>query len=356
MSGPKRGTWHIPYDPTPARLDDLSEFAARQRTWLERHGGLVERFLGTQALAEARRAYQLVLACVEDGDPDAGFDAYGAAWALFNALHRDACEARRRRILEVQERQQRAAREVLAECTQVWAGEENQRLLSRWLEPVERARLESDLAAAAAGPAEEVRRKSRAWQANFGRALTVAGRRAGENARAVRAAVPELRSAAKELGRLNVPLLPEDERKRFARSKARLEQKSEAAIVREDLGGLRSAVRGLRNLAAKYESRVRSAELRKAAEAWRAALANCGYAVAWREERDGTLVLEASGFPTRMVTVQVRPRRPRTTPRPRAGAMARWPTVRPSSPNSGPRSSRAAPSFFGTARTRAPTR
>jgi len=154
VSGPKRGTWHIPYDPTPARLDDLSEFAARQRTWLERHGGLVERFLGTQALAEARRAYQLVLACVEDGDPDAGFDAYGAAWALFNALHRDACEARRRRILEVQERQQRAAREVLAECTQVWAGEENQRLLSRWLEPVERARLESDLAAAAAGPAE----------------------------------------------------------------------------------------------------------------------------------------------------------------------------------------------------------
>lgn len=186
MSGPKRGTWHIPYDPTPARLDDLSEFAAKQHAWLERHGGFVRRFLGAQALAEARRAYELVLACLEDGDPDTGFDAYGAAWALFNALHRDAHEARRRRTLEAQERQQRAAREVLAECTQAWAEDGNQRLLSRWLEPDERAQLESGLAAAAAGSAEEAQRKSRAWQADFGHALTVAGRRASENARAVR--------------------------------------------------------------------------------------------------------------------------------------------------------------------------
>jgi len=309
MSGPKRGTWRIAYDPVPGRLADLSDFATKQEAWLERQGAFLERYLGRQALAEAEQAHGLVLECLEDGDPDAGFDAFGAAWALFNALHRDAREARRRRILEAQERQRHAASELLAACRQAWAEaeDENQRLLSRWLEPGERACLASALNAAAAGSAEEVQNKSRAWQADFGRALDLAGRRAGENARAVRAAVPDLRSAVQALGGLNIPLLSEDEQKRFAGTKARLEQTAEAALAQEDLAGLRSTVRHIRNLAAEYEPRIRSAELRKAAEAWRAALVTCGYAVACREERDGTLVLEASGFPTRTVSVQVRP-------------------------------------------------
>ncbi len=56
MSGPKRGTWRIFYDPTPQRLADLSQFAMRQDAWLERHGSFVGRFLGNDALAQARAA------------------------------------------------------------------------------------------------------------------------------------------------------------------------------------------------------------------------------------------------------------------------------------------------------------
>jgi len=307
MSGPKRGTWRIPYDPTPTRLDDLSHFAAKQEAWLERNGAFLERYLGPQALNEARGAYELVLSCLDDGDPDEGFDAYGAAWALFNALHRDACQGRRRGIAEARERQQRAAREMLADCRQAWAKGENERLLSRWLEAGERTRLASALDAAAAGSTKDVQRKCRAWKADFRRALDLAGQRASRNAKAVRAAVPDLRRAVQALGRLNVALLPDDERKRFARAKKRLEKAADTALAQEDLGGLRSTVRKVRNLAGRYRPKVKSAELRKAAEAWQAALANCGYSVASREERDGTLVLEATGFPTRTVSVQVTP-------------------------------------------------
>jgi hypothetical protein len=307
MSGPKRGTWRIPYDPTPTRLDDLGHFAAKQEAWLKRHGAFLERHLGTQALAQARRAYELVLSCLDEGDPDEGFDRYGAAWALFNALRRDACDARRRRIAEAWERRQRAASELLAECRQAWAEDENQRLLARWLEADERTRLASALDAAAADSAEEVQRRSQAWKANFRRALDLAGQRASRNARDVRAAVPDLRSAVQALGRLNVALLPDGERRGFALTKTQLERAAETAVAQEDLAGLRSTVREVRDLANTYRPKVKSAELRKAAEVWQAALVNCGYAVASREERDGTLVLEATGFPTRSVSVQVRP-------------------------------------------------
>jgi len=307
MSGPKRGTWRIPYDPTAKRLDDLSHFATKLEAWIERNGSFLEHNLGTQALVEAQCAYEIVLSCVDEGDPDEGFDRYGDAWALFNALHRDACEARRRRIAESREKQKRAACELLAGCKQAWAEEANQRLLSRWLEAGERTRLASGLDTAGTGSAEEIQRKTRVWKADLRCALDLASHRAGRNAKAVRAAVPDLRNAVQALGRLNVALLPDDERKRFARAKKRLEKAADTALAQEDLAGLRSAVKKVKDLASRYEPKVKSAELRKAAKAWQAALANCGYAVASREERDGTLVLEATGFPTRSVSVRVRP-------------------------------------------------
>jgi len=307
MSGPKRGKWRIRYDPTPGRLADLGHFASKQEAWLERNGAFLERNLGAQALAEAQGAYELVLSYLDEGDPDGGFDAYGAAWASFNALYRDACEARRRRITEARERQKRAADELLAGCRQAWAEEANQHLLSRWLEAGERTRLRAALDTAGTGSAQEIQRKTRVWKADLRCALDLARHRASRNARSVRAAVPDLRRAVQALGALNVSLLPDGERKRFTRTKTQLERAAETSLAQEDLAGLRSAVKKVKDLASRYEPKVKSAELRKAAEAWQEALANCGYAVASREERDGTLVLEATGFPTRSVSVRVRP-------------------------------------------------
>lgn len=114
MSGPKRGTWRIVYDPTPQRLADLSGFAGKLDVWLERHGRFLEAELGTDALAQAHAARDQVYEQLDVGDPDQGFDDYGVAWAVFNELHDRAHKARRerehRQRLE-QEQQQRAEQE-----------------------------------------------------------------------------------------------------------------------------------------------------------------------------------------------------------------------------------------------------
>jgi len=307
MSGPKRGTWHIVYDPTPTRLADLSRFAARQDAWLERHGSFVGRYLGNEALARARAARDLVHQYITLGDPDAGFDAYGQAWALFNQLYRDAAETQRRRRIEEQARVQRAAEGLVQECREFWQAPENQALVQRWVDVPGCYQLAETLKSIGAGTARDVQEKARAWQNRFAQELRLAGQRAAENARAVKACVPALRSATRAVEGMNATVLPRSERREFDDARARLNQEAEDALTREDLQVLQNATTGMKALIAEFEPKVRAAQLKKATEVWRSALANCGYGVTLRTEPDGTMVIEASSFPMKSVNVRVRP-------------------------------------------------
>ena len=308
MSGPKRGTWRFVYDdPTPTRLADLSRFAARQDAWLERHGEFLRRFLGSVALERAVAAREHVAFCIAEGDPDTGFEAYGAAWALFNQLYRDAAEAQRRRRIEEQARTQHAATALVSQCRELWQAPENQALVQRWVDVPDRYQLAETLTSIGAGTAQEVQEKARAWQNRFAQALRLAGQRAAENARAVKACVPALRSATRAVEGMNADVLPRAEHRRFEDARARLHQEADDALTREDLQVLRNVTTGMKTLVAEFEPRVRAAQLKKATEVWRTALVNCGYGVNLRTEPDGTMVIEASSFPLRSVNVRVRP-------------------------------------------------
>jgi len=307
MSGPKRGTWRIFHDPTPTRLSDLSRFAARQDAWLERNGSFVERHLGGEALAEARAARDLVQQCIELGDPDGGFDAYGQCWSLFNQLYRDAAETQRRRRVEEQARTQHVAEALVDQCRELWQAPENQALVQRWVEVDERYRLSETLTALGVGAAREVQAKARAWQNQFAQALRLAGQRAAENAKAVKACAPALRSATQAMDEVNADVLPRLDRRRFEDARARMRDETEDALTREDPQVLRGAVKRMKALVAEFEPKVRAAQLEKATEIWRSALARCGYGVALRTEPDGTMVIEASSFPMKSVNVRVRP-------------------------------------------------
>jgi hypothetical protein len=307
MSGPKRGTWRFVYDPTPQRLADLGQFAMRQDTWLERNGSFVGRYLGSEALARARVARDLVHQYITLGDPDAGFDAYGQAWALFNQLYRDAAEVQRRRRIGEQTRVQRAAEGLVQECRELWQAPENQALVQRWVDVPGRYQLAETLTSVGSGTAREVQEKTRAWQNRFAQALRLAGQRAAENARAVKTCVPALRSATQAMEEVNADVLSRPERRRFEDAKARLRDEGEDALTREDLQVLRNAVAGMKALVAEYEPKIRAAQLKKATEVWRSALANCGYGVTLRTEPDGTMVIEATSFPMKAVNVRVRP-------------------------------------------------
>jgi len=307
MSGPKRGTWHFVYDPTPTRLADLRGYIARQDAWLERHGSFIGRYLGNEALARARAARDRVRECLAAGDPDSGFDAYGEAWGLFNQLHREATEAQRRRRLEEHARVQRAAAALADQCRETWESSENQVLVQRWVDVPGRYQLAETLTSIGAGTARDVQEKARAWQNRFAQALRLAGRRAAENARAVKACVPALRSATRAVEGMNADVLPRAEHRRFEDARARLHQEADDALTREDLQVLQNATAGMKALVAEYEPKIRAAQLEKATEVWRTALVNCGYGVALRTEPDGTMVIEASSFPMKAVNVRVRP-------------------------------------------------
>jgi len=307
MSGPKRGTWRFVYDPTPQRLADLGQFAMRQGTWLERNGSFVGRYLGNEALARARAARDLVHQYITLGDPDAGFDAYGQAWALFNQLYRDAAETQRRRRIEEQAKTQQVAEGLAQECRELWQAPENQALVQRWVDVPGRYQLAETLTSIGAGTAREVQEKARAWQNRFAQALRLAGQRAAENAKTVKACVPALRSATQAVEGMNTDVLSRPERRRFEDSRARLREEAEDAVTREDLVVLRNAVAGMKALVSAYEPKIKAAQLKKATDVWQTALANCGYGVTLRAEPDGTMVIEASSFPMKSVNVRVRP-------------------------------------------------
>jgi hypothetical protein len=314
MSGPKRGYWRIRYDPTPTRLDDLSGFAAKQSAWLARNGSFIERFLGSEALAAARAAYDRVQQCIENGDPDGGFDWYGQAWATFNELHRNAVEARQQAQLQQQRQeqqrrlaQQQAAAEALRECREAWQDAENQALLARWTDATDRERLAAALDAATVGSPEQVQAKARAWQSDFGSALAIANGRAARNAQAIQRCRPGLSAARQALDSLNVSVLPDSEQGVFGRLKSKLQARVEDALSAENLRAVRSSIEQMQELTAQYQPRIRAAELEKASHIWRGALARCGYSVVSRKGPDGSIILQASSFPMKSLNVEVRP-------------------------------------------------
>jgi hypothetical protein len=264
MSGPKRGTWRIYYDPRPTRLADLEDFAASQDAWLARNGSFIERFLGREALAQAQSAYGRVRQCIDNGDPDSGFDCYGQAWGIFNELRRQAAEAKhqahvqqqlgtqQRRLaqqqlqLQRQQRedqrrlaQQRAAAEALRECQEAWQDSESQALLRRWMNPSECHRLAAALEAAAIGSPGQVQVRSQAWQNSLRTALATANRRAAENARAIRECRPALAAARQSLDSLNISVLTDSQRNGFGRLKRQLQTQVEEALSAENLRELR---------------------------------------------------------------------------------------------------------------------
>ena len=308
MSGPKRAVLYVAYDPTPARLNDLRHFAAKQDRWLERHGPFVRHWLGAEAFSAAVEARRQIDECIQAGDPDGGFDCYGRNWSLFNQAYRSAADAKRQQ--EYWERQQRmkrqrAAARLVAECKAVWEDAENQALLRRWASSMALCSLATSLGSLAGGPPEQVQREARAWRGKFEKALSAATRASDENARAVQSRIPKLREAIDALGKLDADILPDAAQ--FRLEKDRLQQRADDAVIREDLRVLHESIASLNELAAVYEQKVRQARFRKATDAVRAALSKCGYSVASRTEAGGTVVLQASGFPFRSVNVEMDP-------------------------------------------------
>ncbi len=128
------------------------------------------------------------------------------------------------------------------------AGAENQALVQRWVEVSDRQRLAEALGSVGTGGAREVQEKARTWQNRFGQALRMAGQRAAENAKAVKACVPALRSATQAMNEVNADVLGRSERQRFEDARTRLRDEAEEALTREDLWDLRNAVSGMKAL------------------------------------------------------------------------------------------------------------
>lgn len=304
MSGPKRGKWTYFYDPTPQRLADLDRFAARLRDVLAQEGEFLARYCSEDAMARLHSAYGRVQEGLHDRDPDSGFDAYGRAWETFRDLRQQAVAAKRQEEHERRLQQQEAAA-LVAECRSAWRSSETQDLLRRWTG----ARALNDLAArldqVAALPASRVAGQAKAWLADLERAVNATAARAQRNAQAVRAAAPGFYEAVQSVGRLHVSALPEEEQREFQMRKDRLRRAGEQALSNENLAILQSAIQVLGQLVGEYAPRIKAAEFAKASEAWRMALANCGYDVVARTEPDGTVVLQATGFPMKSATVEL---------------------------------------------------
>ena len=310
MSGLKRGIWYIPYDPTPTRLADLEHFSTKQDAWLERHGPFVRRYLGKEAFATAQAARDLVDKYIKARNPDRGFDAYGRAWNLFNQLYRKAMNTKQQQRRERQERlgRQRAVTRMLAECKAVWQDSENQKLLRRWADRSELQDLANAQETLSTGKPSQIQRKAQAWQKRFDKTLRAATEASQENTKAMQETLPKLEASLDTLGKLNVDGLDDDElKKHFWQEKERLHQQAHDAILKEDPSVLVLAINSLNQLATDYEPKVKMAQFQKATDAVGKALSNCGYSVTSRYEANGSIVLQATGFPFKSANVEMNP-------------------------------------------------
>jgi hypothetical protein len=311
MSGPKEAVWYFAHDPTPTRLADLEHFAAKQDAWLERNGSFLRRYLGNEALTAAMDARHQIDECINMENPDAGFDAYGEAWRLFNELHQQAREKKQQENYDRRQKQlerQQTVTRLLSECKTLWKDAENRALLNRWIERKKLQELAISLENMATGTLEQVQSKIAAWRKRFYQILQDATKASERNALAVQNCIPKLQAAFETLGKLNIDALGDSKLKdRFRLDKERLQQQAENALQEENLPVLVQSIESLKKLAADYGQKVKIAEFRKATEVVRAALSRCGSSVSLRAEPNGTMVLQATGFPFKSVNVKMNP-------------------------------------------------
>lgn len=311
MSGPKEAVWYFVHNPTPTRLADLEHFVAKQDAWLERNGSFIRRYLGNEALAAAMNARNQIDECINMEDPDAGFDAYGEAWRLFNELYQRAREKKQKEDYHRHQKQlerQQAVTRLLSECKTLWEDVENRSLLNRWIERKKLQELAISLENIATGTLEQIQRKIAAWQKRFYQTLQDATKASERNTLAVQNCMPKLQTTFETLGKLNIDVLGDNKLKdHFRFDKERLQQQAENAFQEENLPVLVQSIESLKKLATDYRQKVEMAEFRKATEVVRAALSRCGYSVSLRAEPNGTTVLQASGFPFKSVSVKMNP-------------------------------------------------
>ncbi len=310
MSGPKRGIWYVPYDPTPTRLADLRRFAAKQDAWLQRHGSFIAFYLGNATLEKARVARNMIDPYITERNPDRGFDAYGSAWTLFNQLYREAIQVQKQQEqqrLQERLRREKAAHRLVSECRLLWQDKANQVLLQRWIRRADLARLAESLSQAGVGGYTSMRKKARAWKADFENLIAQATRCAERNSKAIREYLPCVSDAIRNLTDLNVEALTEEERRHFEIQKDGLVQAIQDALSRENMPALKSTYSQVNALEKDYRSKIIKAEFDKASAAVREALLKSGYSIGTRKEADGTVVFQASGFPFKSVNVEMNP-------------------------------------------------
>ncbi len=308
MSGPKTAVWSFDYDPTPTRLADLERFAAKQDAWLRRHEDSIQFYLGDEILASARQARQLVDECISAEDPDSGFDAYGAAWSLFNQLHRRTKEAKRQeadRKDRDRPKEQQTVAKLVSDCQALWEDPDNHDLLLRWAEQRDIEGLASSLAAARAGEIHMVHDRITAWRRRFDQILSGARQASSKNSDAIQGHLPRLHAVIEDIGRLHIGII--DSSASFVREKDQLHQQADEAVQDEDLSGLEESIRRLEAFRDNYTEQIALAEFEKATANVRDALGACGYTVTSRTDENGVVVLRASGFPCRSVDVELRP-------------------------------------------------
>ena len=320
MSGPKRGYYRIQYDATSTRLADLERFSEKQERWLESHGEFLGRHLGQEGLEEAQLAVGAVQDCILAEDPDAGFDAYGEAWATLNRLQSEATEARdlarrlRERRRREQEQRHRQAREeaearaaaAVVECRSLWADPDNQEAISRWASARDRQSLESSLESLRAATPKQTLWRVAAWQRRFQGLLDFALGAARENAKRLAEVVPRAQKDLSDLADLNLNVLTDEERGRIEGQRTQLAERIDAAIAEGASTTVEQVHRQARRFLSKTRKALEKAELRWAGQRWHGALRQLGYSVTEQQGNDGkTIRLQATAFPTRQLSLEL---------------------------------------------------
>lgn len=308
MSGPKEGLWWFLHDPAEQRLADLEEYCARLDEWLARQRPFLRQHLGERGVREAERARRAVEECIENGDPDGGFDSYGDCWATFNALWRSAAQARsveRQRLARERQERQTQAAAILRECVAAWRDEDSRSLLERWGDRKQREAFQVSLAELRAAGPERVIARGHAWLDKHERLIATAEAAAAENSRQVQGFAPTLAASLRAMSEPDLSFLAREESGALSARRDALGKQSQDALGCEDMTRLLSLHREIDEFTKLSLAKVRAAQAARAAGVWQDALAKLGYTVRVRRDPDtGTSVVEARAFPRRSVKVE----------------------------------------------------
>ena len=318
MSGRKRGRISFAYvdyyDPTPVRIADLRNFAAKLERWLARHYEFLERNLGKESADRARAAYKAVLEFIDLGSPDEGFDAYGRAWEICNGLWRKAAEKREERRQALAERRMRQAQEkeradaLIAGCSDAWSDREIRRLLRRWAPEGEMETLAHEIGSLSQGRPEEIINKATAWLEKFRQTLLGARNKAEANAERAAELLTQVSTTLSTLHDLDVSALEAAERASAQHEISKLRARADAALTDENIAQLQELPGAIQALRADLSEKIEVNRINRATEAWKAALEELGYTVQVRsEEESGTTVIQASSFPMSSLVATFQP-------------------------------------------------